>query len=58
MDDELFLQWQEVAYALRHYLYARYHWPADREFELKPYVEGATVRLLKPDGEENKGSAI
>lgn len=57
MDDDLFLPWQEVAYALRHYLYARYHWPADRELELINGENGLLVRLIKPEGDEKPKTA-
>lgn len=52
MDDKIFLPWQEVAYALRRYLYARYNLPAEREFELINGENGLLVMLLKPDGDD------
>lgn len=51
-DDEIFLPWAEVAHALSHYLYARYHWPADRAFELINGENGVLVKLVK-DGERD-----
>lgn len=51
MDDEIFLPWTEVARALSHYVYARYHWPADAKFEL---IDGENGLLLKLLGENPK----
>jgi hypothetical protein len=51
MDDELFLPWAEVARAVSHYLYAKYHWPAAAQFKLSSAEDGLILTLMKSEDE-------
>jgi len=40
------MPWLEVAEGLRHFIWARYKLPDGQQFELTPWADGVTVKVI------------
>lgn len=49
MNTKIKLTWQELAFAIAHYLYAKYKFPPDGYFTLSPCKGGVRIELIQPD---------